>query len=164
MVNKRKWELDTGSGLYVIPREDFERIWPNATLHTKDLNLRTYSGEVINPEREFVCKVKLQDQVESLELHVLEKGSRPLFKRESLSCLKLKWNEIKNMTVNPSSRIEQVEPLKKKYQAIFDTDKTEKMRKVTPKLTLKDNAIPKFVEARTVSYALIPRTEKELTN
>lgn len=46
---KINMELDTGSGLTVMSKDDFKRYFPNDKLKETDMTLRTYSGEVIRP-------------------------------------------------------------------------------------------------------------------
>ncbi|XP_060607830.1 uncharacterized protein K02A2.6-like [Ruditapes philippinarum] len=158
-----KMELDTGSGVSVISKEDCFRLWPSAELEKTDIQLKTYSGEVLKPVGCMKCTVEQNWQCEMLNLYVVEHGSRPLFGREWLRRLQLNWHEIKslNSEVNSIDVNEKVKNLKSKYANVFKSS----LGKVTgykATLKLKPNSNPKFIRARTVAFAVKPKIEAEL--
>ncbi|XP_052771110.1 uncharacterized protein K02A2.6-like [Mya arenaria] len=154
-----KMELDTGSGVSVISKRDFQKLFPNKRLLPTKLVLKTYSGEQINPCGIMKCKVTLNEQAEVLDLYVVENENRPLFGREWLKVLKLDWSSIKTLQVDNAEV--KVKALKAKYKSVFSKD-LGTVKGVKAHLKVKENTTPKFVKARTVPFAMKPKIEKEL--
>ncbi|XP_053400584.1 uncharacterized protein K02A2.6-like [Mercenaria mercenaria] len=157
IVNGRKvrMELDTGSGVSIIPMEMKDTLFPNDTVHESDLKLKTYSNETLLPEGYIKCKVNIHGQEKDLKLYVMRKGKVPLFGREWLYALKLDWTEIWNLN------LDRVAQLKNKYKDVFDRD-LGKVKNFKAKLKLKPESTPKFVKARSVPFAMKPQIEEEL--
>lgn len=156
-------ELDTGSGISVISKQDFDQFFKNCELINTSLTLKTYSGEPIHPLGYLECNVQLNDQSETLNLYVLNNEGRPLFGREWLRHLNLNWAEIKSLQVpnEKISRQSEIDNLKSKYAEVF-SDGLGKLKTMQAKLILKDNSPPKFVKARPVPYSLKAKIDTEL--
>ena len=157
-------ELDTGSGVSVISKNDFDKHFKGCKLNETSLTLKTYSGESIHPLGYSDVKVELNNQEQMLKLYVLNNDGRPLFGREWLRHLNLNWSEIKTLHVSSKStksRQSEVESLKLKYSEVF-SDELGKLKDVKAKLILKENSAPKFVKARPVPYSLKDKIDKEL--
>ena len=156
-------ELDTGSGISVISKQDFDIYFKDCKLMNTSLTLKTYSGEPIHPLGYFECEVQFKNQSETLNLYVLNNEGRPLFGREWLRHLNLNWTEIKSLHVSSEkiSRQSEVNNLKAKYSEVF-SDTFGKLKDVKAKLILKENSSEKFVKARPVPYSLRDKIDKEL--
>ena len=157
-------ELDTGSGVSVISKNDFDKHFKGCKLNETSLTLKTYSGESIHPQGYSDVKVELNNQEQMLKLYVLNNDGRPLFGREWLRHLNLNWSEIKTLHVSSKStksRQSEVESLKSKYSEVF-SDELGKLKDVKAKLILRENSAPKFVKARPVPYSLKDKIDKEL--
>ncbi|XP_053390286.1 uncharacterized protein K02A2.6-like [Mercenaria mercenaria] len=156
IVNGRKvrMELDTGSGVSIIPMEMKDTLFPKDTVYESDLKLK-YSNETLLPEGYIKCKVNIHGQEKDLKLYVMRKGKVPLFGREWLYALKLDWTEIWNLN------LDRVAQLKNKYKDVFDRD-LGKVKDLKAKLKLKPASKPKFVKARSVPFAMEPQIEEEL--
>ncbi|VDI51046.1 Hypothetical predicted protein [Mytilus galloprovincialis] len=53
-------EVDTGSALSIIPKKEFDQMFPNRKLDSTDVILRTFSGEKFKPLGVTAVKCKLQ--------------------------------------------------------------------------------------------------------
>ena len=85
-------KLDTGTGVSIISKQDFDKYFKDNQLSETSLTLKTYSGESIHPIGYFECGVKLNHQTKVLNLYVLNNGGRLL--RELLSHLNVNWTAI----------------------------------------------------------------------
>ena len=156
-------ELDTGAGVSIISKQDFDKYFKDNQLSETSLTLKTYSGESIHPIGYFECEVKLNHQTEVLNLYVLNNGGRPLFGREWLSHLNVNWTAIKALHVSTCqfSRQSEINNLKSKYAEVFSAE-LGKLKDKQGKLILKENCSPKFMKARPVPYSLKDKIDKEI--
>ena len=132
-------------------------------LFWKEKTLSYYRRNTVHPIGNFECEVKLNHQTEVLNLFVLNNGGRPLFGREWLSLLNVKWTALKALHVSTGqfSRQSEINNLKSKYAEVF-SDELGKLKDKKGKLILKENSSPKFMKARPVPYSLKDKIDKEL--
>jgi hypothetical protein len=64
-----KMEVDTGSAISVIPKKQFDEIFPKRKLESTDIILRTFSGEKLSPMGVTYVQVKHNNQMERLPLY-----------------------------------------------------------------------------------------------
>ncbi|KAK9746989.1 hypothetical protein QE152_g5646 [Popillia japonica] len=87
-----------------------------------------------------------------------ESDKQPLLGREWIR----KLNLLQINTVNSiSTNHDKVSSLLQKYKDITDT-RLDKIKGIQAKLTLKKDAMPVFMRARSVPFKLIPLVDKEL--
>ncbi|CAC5392337.1 unnamed protein product [Mytilus coruscus] len=89
-----KMEVDTGSALSIIPKKEFDQMFPNRKLDSTDVILRTFSGEKFVPLVVTTVNVNYNDQSEILSLYVVQKGGGILFGRDWLRKIRLNWSKI----------------------------------------------------------------------
>ena len=176
--NKRIWinvkinqtdlrmELDTGSGVSIISKQDYESKFSHIPLRTTTLLFKTYTGERITPVGRLEIIVEYQDQRYALDLYVVKCTGPPLFGRDWLKHIKLNWQEINQMTpVVPSFIGENVKAklnqLQEQYKAIFQPG-LGKLKNIKARLVIEEGCQPKFFKPRQVPYALKPKVEAEL--
>jgi hypothetical protein len=118
-------ELDTGSAVSVIAKDDFIKKFPNRKRLTKTkLLLKTYTGEDLKPIG--VANVNVQYREKSynnLQLYVVEKGGHALFGRDWLKEIPLDWNSIKSLTAQKKETPKsspQLDAILSKHTAVFD--------------------------------------------
>ncbi|VDI74334.1 Hypothetical predicted protein [Mytilus galloprovincialis] len=87
-------EVDTGSALSIIPKKEFDQMFPNRKLDSTDVILRTFSGEKFKPLGVTAVNVNYNDQSEVLSLYVVQKGGGILFGRDWLRKIRLDWSKI----------------------------------------------------------------------
>ncbi len=155
-------ELDTGSGVTVVPKSMYDEMNPRPKIsQTKD-KLKTYTGEIIKPLGVARVQVTMNNQTEMLDMYITENGQQPLFGRSWLRKLQLDWKAIKvhHQPMLPSST-STLQKLLEKHKDVFKEEIGE-LKGITTKLKVKENATPKFHKARPVPYALRSRVEDEL--
>ena len=158
-------ELDTGSAVSVMSKDDFSRHFPRKVPKKTTVRLRTYTGEKIVPVGVITMKVQHNGQAKKLDLFVVEKGYSPLFGRDWLRMLQLDWKEIAHIAPTNSSQPavpkESIDELLKKYEEVFEPG-IGKLKGITAKFKVHDEATPKFCKPRQVPYALRPKVEAEI--
>ncbi|CAC5379592.1 unnamed protein product [Mytilus coruscus] len=69
-------EVDTGSALSIIPKKEFDQMFPNRKLDSTDVILKTFSGEKFKPLGVTAVNVNYNDQSEVLSLYVVQKEEK----------------------------------------------------------------------------------------
>ena len=157
-------ELDTGSAVSIISVLDYKKYFENEKLESAKITLKTYSGELLIPKGYINVQVKYNGQCESLRLYVVQKGGTALFGREWLKKINLDWKNLKwiNKISVSGNTSENLDLLLKEYSNVF-SDGIGCVAEIKAKLTLKENATPKFVKARPVPFSIKPQVERELS-
>ena len=104
MVNKKNipMEVDTGAALSLISEETFNSHFNFTELQPTDVQLRTYSGELISALGSLDVEVEYESQTASVPLIVV-KGTGPnLLGRNWMSIIRLNWSNIYQVMTNPS--------------------------------------------------------------
>ena len=156
-------ELDTGSAVSVISKQDYTTHFGNKQLKNTNITLKTYSGEKVVPLGVFEVKVEHEGQTAMLKLYAVEKGGPALFGRDWLQKIQLNWKNIKCLH-NVSSGIQSSENLDnilKRYPSVFQ-DRIGSVNGIKATLHFKPDATSKFMKPRPVAYSLKPKIEAEL--
>ena len=87
-------EVDTGASVSLMSEAQFFDLFPNASLQSSCIQMKTYTLESVSVVGEITLQVKYQSQVKSLPL-VVVKGSGPaLLGRNWLQEIRLNWHQI----------------------------------------------------------------------
>ena len=147
-------ELDTGASVSLVS----ERVWREklkaVQLEPPSLRLRTYTGEPLKLLGQAHVQVAYENQSASLPILVASGDGPSLFGRNWLNSIRLNWGEIKKIRCG-------LDDLMGKYAEVF-RDELGMVQDYTVKLTLKQNAKPKFFRPRAVPYAIKGTIEKDL--
>ena len=156
-------ELDTGSAVSVIPEHFYRQYLSDFTLEKTKAKLKTYTGERIPPLGTVNVPMKLNKQEGTISLMVVKESGPALFGRDGLLQFKINWPELKVHRVQQTSTDTNsvLQEMLAKHKTVFDKG-IGKLKGITAKLYLEDNAQPKFHKARPVPYSLRPRVEDEL--
>lgn len=161
-------ELDTGSSLSIMSMQDYCKMFnTKPTLQTSNTVLKTYTGEQVRPLGFAEVLVKIDKVEKKLPLCIVPKGSNPLFGRNWLQNFQLQWHELKQIQ-QAAIPVSTSQDSQTKLQELLTTHKevfTEGMGKAKShqaRLTIQQQAQPKFLKARPVPYALTKKVEKEL--
>ncbi|CAG2213598.1 unnamed protein product [Mytilus edulis] len=152
-------EVDTGSALSIIPKKEFDQMFPNRKLDSTDVILRTFSGEKFKPLGVTAVNVNYNDQSEVLSLYVVQKGGGILFGRDWLRKIRLDWSKINKVSVDNVN--EKTKELFAQHASVF-SDNIGCVSGIKGNLIMKDNVKPVFMKARPIPYALRPKVEQEL--
>ncbi|KAK6959479.1 monoacylglycerol lipase abhd6 [Biomphalaria glabrata] len=155
-------EIDTGSGLSIMTIEDYKKIFKrNPKLQCTNVRLRTYTGEEILPLGKAIVIVYNQHETKKLPLYILSKGSNPILGREWIRSLKINWSDIKQLISSESCIQENINCLIKEFDEVF-SEGIGTVRNMQATIAIKDDAKPKFCNARPIPYAIKAKVEKEL--
>lgn len=152
-------EVDTGSALSIMPKIEFDQLFPKRKLEGTDIVLRTFSGEKLKPLGVVNVQVQCNSQKGVLPLYVVQKGGAILFGREWLRKIRLDWNSINKVSVESIKT--ETNRLMDKHKSVF-RDEIGCVKGIKGNLILQENANAVFMKARPVPYAIKPKVEKEL--
>lgn len=158
---KLKMELDTGSALSVISRKVYKEKFPHVKLRCTSLTLRTYTGEKVAPVGKPKVKVKYESKRRVLDLYVVQNDNVPLFGRE--------WLRTSNLTGSqPKDTVDSTQPIPVRLTRLLDhfapvfEDEIGTLAQIKAKITVEQDAPPKFHKARPLPCSLHPKVEAEL--
>ena len=152
-------QLDTGSSLTLMSYADFVKHFGNKQLC--NVVMKTYSGEKLKSLGYALVKVRLNDKVCELKLHVGDVHAPSLMGRDWLGaiCDREELLNVFNMRSFYDDFV--VNRLLKDYNDVFDGS-LGTSTKITGKLYLKKDAKPPFCKARSLPYAMKAKVEQEL--
>lgn len=110
-------ELDTGASVTIIPNNVWTDVLAAKSLQQTDVKLRSYSGHEIPVVGEAKVQVSYGDQQACLPVIVTAIDGPALMGRNWLSVLRLDWKQIKQISLEPCDK---VEDLVSKYASLFD--------------------------------------------
>ncbi|XP_060581109.1 uncharacterized protein K02A2.6-like [Ruditapes philippinarum] len=155
-------EVDTGSAVSLMSREEFQKCFGNVTLDKPTSVLKTYSGEEIQQAGTKLVNVRYNGQSKSLKLCIVMGNGPALFGRDWMNEIILDWSRIVHVnSIDDHSTQTRIADIMKRYESVF-SDGIGKVKDIKATLSVKENASPKFVKARPVPYSLKPKIEKEL--
>ena len=147
-------ELDTGAAVSVISESTYHSKFRHIPLQHSDIILHTYSGEKLAVVGQMEANVNYEQQNKHLLLYVIKGKGPALLGRDWLREFQLNWGQIKALATG-------IDNILDKHQALFD-EGLGTMEGFQAKLRMMQNAVPKFLKAHSVPYALREAIEKEL--
>lgn len=157
-----RFELDTGAGITLLPREEWERLG-KPKLVKSSMDLTTYQGHQLETLGSFVANAEFDNVKAQTNIHVAAFGSA-LCGRTAIRDLKIdlkKWYPLTVDTIgavrNPPKTLTEV---LNSHEKVFD----EKSACCTEEVHLhfKEKARPIFHRPRNVPFALKPKVEQEI--
>ena len=118
-----------------------------------DLNLKTYTGEVVRPQ---VCrrgKVIYKDQELMMPITVVEGNVPTLLGRDWLCKLKLSWGKLFPVKVNSLKVDERIDSIQRKYPNVF-SGKLGCLKDFKVHIPVPRDVRLRVIKARSVPYAL----------
>ncbi len=159
-------ELDSGAVRSTISERVYQANFAHIPINQSKLVFKSYSGDVIPMLGCIDVKLDYQGQKSDVTLFVV-KGSKPcLLGRDIMSNIKLNWKQIvqvhkvdKMSASNENNCNASVDTILKSYKDLFVVD-NKGIRDFRAKLTLKNDAIPKYQKSRPVPYAMTDKVDK----
>ncbi|KAI2644841.1 Retrovirus-related Pol polyprotein [Labeo rohita] len=139
-----------------MSQNEFERNFENAKLKPSPVKLKTYTGEPILPIGVMPVTVEYNDQCSELDLYIVQTEGPALWGRDWLRKLRLDWKSIKILQVTVPDGLS----TQRKLEKVLDCAATVfqpgmgTLKHIKGKITLKEDAVPKFHKARPVRYAI----------
>ena len=150
-------EIDTGSSLSLVSAATFRKIGDSRDLEKTFLRVKTYSGEVLPVLGRLTVRVEAQNvPAVNLPLTVVAGKGPSLLGRDWLRELRLDWREIKRMDASY-----EVDRLLQEYATVFSEDLGTYCGPPV-RISLREQASPKFFKARPVPFAIREQVEKQL--
>ena len=154
-------ELDTGSARSLISKTEFDSLNTGVPVEKTKVRLQSFTGEQIAIAGEAHVQVEHNGQSARLQLVVVSDSSAPsLLGRDWLEVIRLDWHKIQKVSCPDVAR-ERLQVLLEAHANLFEGD-LGMMRGVQAKLQPCQGAVPKFLKARPVPYALRSAVEAEL--
>ncbi|XP_065176516.1 uncharacterized protein K02A2.6-like [Sycon ciliatum] len=150
-------EVDTGAGVSVLPAATYVHLFSKHPLRPAKLVLQAYNGESLRSQGVLRLPVTINGQQAEAELYVVDCEGPALLGRTWLQQFRLNWTELAAIRNVKSS----LQELQREFAAVFN-DEQGLFKGAKAKLTLKSDATPKFVKARSVPMALKPKVEAEI--
>ena len=92
-------ELDTGSGVSIITKADYDAKFSHLPLQPTSIVFKTYTGEKLKPIGVLTVTVEYnKNRYEMLNLYVVNRGGPPLLGREWLNHIRLDWHNINRVS------------------------------------------------------------------
>ena len=157
-LNKVKliMEVDTGAALSLISEETYSSKFNSFQLHSTDIQLRTYNGELLPVLGSLEVNVEYESQCATLPLLVVQGSGPSLLGRNWLLAIRINWNNI--YQIHNHSPIEQ---LLRQHANIF-RDELGLLKDTNVKINVSEGSLPRFFKPRSVSYYLKGKVEAEL--
>ena len=159
-----RMEVDTGAAVSVMSHSCYEKVKASNALVKSGLKLKTYTGEVVNPEGVGEVEVEYQNQRFQLPITVVKGDVPNLMGRDWLSKLRLQWSEL----FPPEVRVQKLEgvaepvaSLVKQFPEVF-TEELGCLKNFEVRIPIPEGTAPKFFKPRPVPYAMRSRVEDEL--
>ena len=148
-------ELDTGASVSWISEATWSKLYSKKKLQKMTTILRTYTGEKIQPLGSCSVEVKYKEEGAILPLLVIKGNGPNLFGRNWLQYIRIDWKSI-HMVGN-----DKLQNILAKHQNVFGKGLGH-LRGYNAKIHVEQEAVPKFMKARPVAYAIKEKIEKEL--
>ena len=159
-------EFDTGSGVSILSKHDFERIGGVVSdLSKPSVRLRVFTDIPISCLGEKHMKVSLNGQTHSVLLRVVDGACPSLLGRDIMNLFTLPWKDIFSVKSQIDEALEVAqtrEEIISQFPELFDSSTLGKLN--TTKVTLRvDNSKPVFMKARSVPFSITEKYEAALS-
>lgn len=155
-------ELDTGSGVTVIPKDLYLLHFSTLQLCKSNITMCLYNGHRITPCGYFVAKISYSNMCNEIKIYVMKNGGPSLLGRDFM--VKFKMYFVLANNINYCNSVDDGKEVQHLLDLYPDVWKNEVgcFNKFEVELQLKENTTPKFFKPRTVPFALRDRVSKEI--
>ena len=150
-------ELDTGASLSIMSESTFNKLWSGKSkppLSAAEIELRTYTGELVDICGKINVNVSYGDSSKYLPLLIVAGTGPNLFGRDWLEHIKLNWHEVKWLSKSHQDVIQRYPDVFKEGLGTYKGPKA--------KIYVDKDATPLFYKARSVPYMLREKIEEAL--
>jgi archaellum component FlaC len=155
-------ELDTGAALSIVSYDTFKLLNSSKRIFKTNIQLRTYTGEIIKPRGVAFVDVQYRNQSFVGKLYIVNRCLDSIFGREWIREVKLDTADI--CTLSSSEEKENIPGLDQlitRYEDIFK-EGIGKIPHEKGHLNLNDKVQPIYIKPRHMPYAIQEKVEKEL--
>ena len=156
-------ELVTAADFSIMSKSECLEKFADEPLTPLQVTLKKYTGEVLDVSGEMHCDTMYKGKQFSLPILVANYDAKPtLLGKNWMRLIKIEWGDI---FCSPNEAVlsadSQLNDLLSKHSELF-TESYEGMKGLEAHITMRDDARPVLVKARTVPYALKGQVEREL--
>ena len=141
----------------VVSSKTWEKLQLKVLLCKPDVTLKTYTNDVMKVIGEAELNVTYGHDKHLLRLYVVEGNGPSLVGRDWLGKIRLNWKSLGIWMVSCVG-VSSVDSVLQKYEDVF----VEDVSGFKAKLRVKANAVPRFLRARPIPFALKNAVGKEL--
>lgn len=162
----QRFEVDSGVGLTLLPRVQFQRLNLQQALRPANVAFRSYTKNIFVPDGKVKVNVQYGNRRSTEEIYVVPNEYEPLLGRVWIRRLKINLQEVdreQQRISGPLSSyaIDSIDDIVLLFPNIF-TPKVGCVPNHEVHLQLRENATPVFHKEREIPFALRERVEKEL--
>ncbi|XP_037814014.1 uncharacterized protein K02A2.6-like [Lucilia sericata] len=163
---RQKFEVDTGVGFTLIPRNEYEKLQVKKALQPSRIAFRSYTKNIIIPDGKINVRVKCNNLTTNEELYVVPSGHDALMGRVWIRHLKINLQQVDkqhlhNINTVEIYKLDSISDIINEFNDVF-TEKIGCVNNYEVTLQLRQGSKPVFYKEREVPYALRERVEKEL--
>ena len=163
---RQKFEVDTGVGFTLIPRNEYEKLQVKEPLQPSTIAFRSYTKNIIIPDGKVNVRVKYNNLTTDEELYVVPSGHDALMGRVWIRHLKINLQQVDKQHIHNINTVEiykldSISDIFNEFNDVF-TEKIGCVNNYEVTLQLRQGSKPVFYKEREVPYALRERVEKEL--
>lgn len=160
--NDCKMEVDTGSPVSIISRENFRKIAPQIRkLEKVDTIFLLYTKDQIPILGKISVTIKYKDQCVKGDLYIADRELNTLCGREWLQKLRLNWCEIKQTQSVEVNVKKEVDLLIKEYDEVFQNE-IGCLKGIAANIEVQKDCQPIHMGLRKVPYTLTERVNDEI--
>lgn len=145
-----QFQLDTGAGVSLMNKNDFDKHFGNIPLCPTAVKLRSYSGNKIPVVGEKSVKVSVGNQLANVTLVVVEGDGPPLFGRTWLNEIRVPWKDILNINIVDQSS--ELDNLLTDFDELFRSE-LGCLKGYQAHIKIEEGAKPVFCKARSFPFA-----------
>ena len=153
------FEVDTGAAVSLISLDTKQKFFKTVRLKDTSVSLRTYTSESIAVAGTMQVQVKYGDYAGEHKLFVIKGAGSNLMGRDWLQHIRLNWKSLGIGKIQGGSL--SLAQILRDNQELFEEGQGT-MKDYKAKLSVKENAKPRFCQPRPVPFALKEPIEKEL--
>ena len=154
-------DVDTGTSMTVIPTYIYKRFLTHVKLQKSRVKVQTYSGEPLTVRGEAYVPIRYGNQTAREKMVVVEVENKPaVLGRNWLSQIRLDRHTLFRVD-RPSPRKTLGTDYTRRYSQLFEKG-IGTLNGYETRITLRQDAVPKFHRPRPVPYALHSKVDEEL--
>ncbi|KAJ8033148.1 hypothetical protein HOLleu_23298 [Holothuria leucospilota] len=156
-------EVDTGSGVSMVPLQFYERHLKHIPLLAGDKSLKSFTGQTVKASGKVYVDVRYGNYEGKLKLYVMDCTEYYLLGREWLGVIPLDWKSLISQRPKPENvlKVSELEQVINKHAELF-VKGLGRLTGAKAKIILREEAQPVMRKPVKVPYALKEKVEAEL--
>ncbi|XP_036340172.1 uncharacterized protein LOC118749483 [Rhagoletis pomonella] len=163
---KQQFEVDSGVGFTLIPRNQFNQLQINEQLQPSSVAFRSYTKNIIVPDGKVKVRVKFNNSISDEEMYVVPDEYDALLGRVWIRHLNINLQQVDKHRVHNINKVNaqnhnSISDIINEFPEVFE-ERVGCVPEIEITLQLRKGSKPVFYKEREVPYALRDSVEKEL--